>query len=149
MKKRSTPNSEKYYENLMISIHSGGRNYASAIWDQTLSLSAKSTILTQKLDFGEKIIICTRNCTLLTKGIVKSLKKHWFNVCFSPRGRAGGIRAHEWLFASKSQHYHQNYYFGGKVHFCAETCSGGLRGAIRSHLDAKSDFTLRHLKGGS
>ena len=31
MKKRSTPNSEEYYGNLMISIHSGGRNYASAI----------------------------------------------------------------------------------------------------------------------
>ena len=43
----------------------------------------------------------------------------------------------------------KNDHFGGKVHFCAETCSGGLRGAIRSDMDAKSDFTLRHWKGGT
>ena len=109
----------------MNSILSGGRNYASAIGDQSLSFSAKNTNLTQKLDFGEKIIICTRNCTLLTKGIVKSLENNWFNVCFSPRGRAGGIRARKWLFASKSQHFHQKCHLAEKYTFAQKPARGG------------------------
>ena len=78
----------------------------------------------------------------------QNMKNNWFNVCFSLRGRAGGIRVRKWLFPSKWQSSHPNHNFDRKIHFCAETCSGGLRGAIRSNVDAKGDFILRHSKGG-